>query len=123
MTKEDLRMLHDEWGFNAVRLGVMWVAVEAVEGVINNTFLKQIRDISDTMFEHGIYTLLDGHQDLLGPDLCGEDLQWAMRKISPMSILTSIKRTRFPSPLLFLTSHVTLLRDTQTTASASNTFH
>ena len=27
------------------------------------------------MFEHGIYTLLDGHQDLLGPDLCGRGFQ------------------------------------------------
>ena len=68
LTAEDLRLLHDEWGFNAVRLGVMWVAVETVQGAINNTFLKRVRGISDIMYEHGIYTLLDGHQDLLGPD-------------------------------------------------------
>jgi len=97
-------VLHDEWGFNAVRMGVMWVAVEGVQGVMNNTFLGRVRAISDTMFKHGIFTLLDGHQDLLGPDLCGEGFpQWAMRKLFAYEHFdVDNKFTQFPAPLPFV---------------------
>lgn len=103
LTDKDLRMLHDDWGFNAIRLGVMWVAVEGVQGETNHTYLKILRNISDRMFHHGIYTLLDGHQDLLGPDLCGEGFpQWAMRRLFEYQHFDIDNPfTRFPLPLPF----------------------
>ena len=81
LTPKDMKLLHDEWGFNAVRLGVMWVAVEPTNGTINTTYLQSVKNVSDLLFEHGLYTLVDGHQDLLGRDLCGEGFpQWAVRR-------------------------------------------
>jgi endoglycosylceramidase len=41
MTDKDIDDLV-EWGFNFVRLGVMWEAVETSEGVYNETYLDEI---------------------------------------------------------------------------------
>ena len=103
LTKTDMSNLHNEWGFNAVRLGVMWVAVEPTKGAINSTYLQNVRELSDLLFEHGLYTLVDGHQDVLGPDLCGEGFPlWAVRRAFE---LQKFDRTgafsHFPLPWLF----------------------
>jgi hypothetical protein len=60
------------WGFNLVRLGVMWEAVERVEGQYNDTYLSQITDLINKLGSKGIYTLIDGHQDVFGRRTCGE---------------------------------------------------
>jgi len=65
---EDLR----SWGFNVVRLGVMWPGVEPAPGQINATYLGEIRRIASELAAHGIYTLVDLHQDLLSRHFCGE---------------------------------------------------
>jgi len=63
-----------QWGFNVVRLGVMWPGVEIVNGVYNQTYLEIIQKIVDTLAKEGIYTILDLHQDLFNRKFCGEGI-------------------------------------------------
>jgi len=50
-----------EWGFNFVRLGVMWEAVEYAPGSYNDTYLDEIETLINKLGERGIYTLVDAH--------------------------------------------------------------
>ena len=66
-------------GFNAVRLGVIWKAVEPQPGVYDDTYLAHIRDEIQTLSEHGIATLVDFHQDLYNEVYQGEGApDWAV---------------------------------------------
>lgn len=49
------------WGFNVVRLGVMWQAVETAPGVYNDTYLDELEALINKMGEKGIYSLMDAH--------------------------------------------------------------
>ena len=61
------------WGFNVVRLGVMWVGVEPGErGNYNQTYLDQIEIIVDTLAADDISVVLDFHQDIWHRKFCGE---------------------------------------------------
>ena len=51
-------------GFNAVRVGVEWAAVEPQPGVIDYAYLAAIDETVQTLARHGIVSLLDMHQDL-----------------------------------------------------------
>ncbi|CAM9399182.1 unnamed protein product, partial [Discosporangium mesarthrocarpum] len=62
------------WGFNVVRLGVLWPGVEPERGVYNHTYLEAIDDIIAILARHGIYTMVDFHQDLLTRKFCGEGI-------------------------------------------------
>lgn len=62
------------WGFNLVRLGVMWEAVETAPGVYNETYLKEVDSLITKMGEQGIYTLVDAHQDVMARVICGEGM-------------------------------------------------
>lgn len=62
------------WGFNFVRLGVMWEAVETAPGVYNNTYLEGIDKLITKLGEQGIYTLVDAHQDVMARAVCGEGM-------------------------------------------------
>ncbi|CAN5709972.1 hypothetical protein BH09ACT8_BH09ACT8_44520 [soil metagenome] len=50
-------------GFNAVRLGVIWEAVEPQPGVIDYDYLNSIKQTAQTLADHGIYVMIDMHQD------------------------------------------------------------
>ena len=79
MAEEDF-VLMEELGMNVLRLGVMWPGVEPLEGHYNETYLDQIEEIVNLGSQHGIYTLLDMHQDGLSEFFCGEGLPtWAVR--------------------------------------------
>lgn len=71
MTEKDIDNLV-EWGFNFVRLGVMWEAVERVEGEYDVKYLKEVDDLINRLAAKGIYTLVDAHQDAGFRDNCGE---------------------------------------------------
>ncbi len=68
---EDISNL-GRWGFNAVRLGVMWHGVEPTEGQYNQTYLQVMRTLVDTLHAQGIYTIIDFHQDIIAERWCGE---------------------------------------------------
>lgn len=62
-----------QWGFNVVRLGVMWPGVEPKErGNYNYTYLGQIEKIVNNLAAEDIYTVLDFHQDIWHRKFCGE---------------------------------------------------
>ena len=50
-------------GFNVVRLGFQWKALEPRPGSYDDRYLDQVADTVDVLARHGIYTLLDFHQD------------------------------------------------------------
>ncbi len=51
-------------GFNAMRLGVIWAAVEPQPGTYDDAYLASIAQTVQTLGAHGIVSLLDFHQDL-----------------------------------------------------------
>ncbi len=71
MTDKDIDDLVS-WGFNFVRLGVMWEAVERSPGVFNTTYLEECGKLINRLGEKGIYTLVDAHQDVFARRMCGE---------------------------------------------------
>lgn len=60
VTDKDIDDLVD-WGFNFVRLGVMWEAVERSPGVYNDTYLLEVDKLITRLGDKGIYTMVDAH--------------------------------------------------------------
>ena len=60
MNEDDIKSLQS-WGFNFVRLGVMWEAVEREQGKYDFDYLNKVNDLITKLGEHGIYTLVDAH--------------------------------------------------------------
>jgi endoglycosylceramidase len=73
LTDQDIDQLV-AWGFNLVRLGVMWEAVETAPGVYNQTYLLEVDKLITKLGKKGIYTLVDAHQDVLARQICGEGM-------------------------------------------------
>jgi endoglycosylceramidase len=62
-----------------VRLGIIWKAVEPRPGAYDDGYVAQIRAAQQTLARHGIYTLLDWHQDLMNERFGGEGFpDWAV---------------------------------------------
>lgn len=80
LSVEDMANLRS-WGFNMVRLGMMWSATTpSGPGQFNTSYLTNVRGLVESMGEFGIYTLLDGHQDLFSRKFCGEGVpDWAVQ--------------------------------------------
>ncbi|CAH8638940.1 unnamed protein product [Heterobilharzia americana] len=64
LNRTQMRMFKD-WGINVIRLQVMWSGLFPARSVINSTYLDQIEKIIKLSGEHGIYLILDMHQDVL----------------------------------------------------------
>jgi endoglycosylceramidase len=66
-------------GFTTVRLGLIWKAVEPQPGVYDTAYLRRIRHTTKVLARHGIWTLLDFHQDLYNEKFQGEGApDWAV---------------------------------------------
>lgn len=77
--EEVIKTLADN-GFNIVRLGLTWDAVEPHPGEYNEEYLAKVRRVADLCEKYGIYFYLDMHQDLYsgGKDLAGDGApEWA----------------------------------------------
>ena len=59
-------------GFNVVRLGVIWAGVEPQPGVYDTAYIDSIQQTVQTLANHGIYTILDFHQDEYSSEYGGE---------------------------------------------------
>lgn len=68
--EQDAQNMHD-LGLNIVRLGHSWAGAEPVRGEYNETFLEIMKEQTKIAEEHGLYVLVDVHQDLLAKQLCG----------------------------------------------------
>ncbi len=67
-------------GFNAVRVGVIWKAVEPRPGAYDDAYLHEIARTVATLARHGIVSLLDFHQDMYNERFQGEGApDWAVR--------------------------------------------
>jgi endoglycosylceramidase len=54
------------WGFNCIRLGVIWDGVEPKPGNYDEKYLDKVEEHVNWAAQHGLYILLDMHQDLYG---------------------------------------------------------
>jgi endoglycosylceramidase len=76
---DDAAFLHSI-GFNAVRVGVIWKAVEPQPGVYDATYLNHVAATVTTLARYGIVSLLDFHQDLFNELFQGEGApDWAVQ--------------------------------------------
>jgi endoglycosylceramidase len=67
-------------GFNAVRVGVIWKAVEPRPGAYDNSYLNHIAATVNVLARHGIVSLLDFHQDMYNERFQGEGApDWAVQ--------------------------------------------
>ncbi len=67
-------------GFNVVRLGVIWAGVEPTPGEYNAAYIASIQQTVNMLAAHGIYTIIDMHQDLYSASLGGEGApEWATK--------------------------------------------
>eukprot|EP00026_Physarum_polycephalum_P007748 Phypoly_transcript_07814.p1 GENE.Phypoly_transcript_07814~~Phypoly_transcript_07814.p1 ORF type:complete len:482 (+),score=58.45 Phypoly_transcript_07814:61-1506(+) len=90
--EQDLEYL-EEWGLNVVRLGVMWPGVEPTRNQFNTTYLEIVEQVIANMSQHGIYALIDCHQDDLSEKFCGEGVPlWAAQP-------NNASDAKFPLPI------------------------
>jgi len=67
-------------GFNTVRVGVIYKAVEPQPGVYDDAYLQRIENTVEILGRHGIYSLVDFHQDLYNERFQGEGWpDWAVQ--------------------------------------------
>lgn len=59
------------WGFNAVRLGINWSALEPSPGKYDTDYLQDLDLRLQYAKQYGIYVILDMHQDLYGKKFGG----------------------------------------------------
>lgn len=72
MVEKDFSDL-ESWGFNFIRLGLMWPGVMPESSQqVNTSYLEVIEQLVSNGVSHNILTLLDLHQDLMSPFFCGE---------------------------------------------------
>ncbi len=65
------------WGFNCVRLGVIWDGLEPEPGVYDKEYLQGIDDRIRWAAENNIYVILDMHQDLYSVLFSDGAPEWA----------------------------------------------
>lgn len=66
------------WGFDAVRLAWFWDGLEHTRGHIDPHYVDEIAREGRVLSDHGIYTLLEAHQDLYGAPVRGRGFpDWA----------------------------------------------
>ncbi len=90
--KDDIENLINS-GMNVVRLGCMMPGLFPTNSTPSEIYLKQINNISQLLFQHNIYTIIDLHQDVLAPKLCGEGTPDWMLNVSSLDAMV------MPEPL------------------------
>ncbi|MCX6226975.1 MAG: cellulase family glycosylhydrolase [Bacteroidia bacterium] len=65
------------WGFNCIRLGVIWDGAEPEPGKYDEAYLNKIETMVNRAAARGIYVLLDMHQDLYGRQFSDGAPAWA----------------------------------------------
>jgi hypothetical protein len=59
-------------GFNVLRLGTTWAAIESSPTVYNDAFIARLFSLMDRLYSQGIYAIVDMHQDVWGESLGGD---------------------------------------------------
>jgi endoglycosylceramidase len=80
ITREQVLRLSADWGFNFVRLLILWAGVEPEPGVYDTDYLDRVEERLDWFHEAGIRVMLDMHQDVYSEFTCGDGApEWAVR--------------------------------------------
>ena len=66
-----------QWGFNCIRLGIIWDGLEPEPGQYNEDYLKEIDKRIQWAADNNIYVFLDMHQDLYGAKYSDGAPDWA----------------------------------------------
>jgi endoglycosylceramidase len=66
-----------QWGFNCIRLGIIWDGAEPEPGKYDEAYLEKIQILVNRAASHGIYVMLDMHQDLYGRQFSDGAPAWA----------------------------------------------
>jgi endoglycosylceramidase len=93
------------FGFNAVRLGFIWEGFEPRRGVFEGNYLNRLVAVERLFARHGIYVLIDSHQDDLSSRFHGEGFpEWAVYTDGlsdcPPSVLAALGDQRICSPAM-----------------------
>ncbi len=75
-TEEDFAAMRD-WGFNVVRLGVIWDGLEPQPGMYDEDYLKGIDQRIEWARQNHLYVFLDMHQDLYSVQFSDGAPEWA----------------------------------------------
>jgi endoglycosylceramidase len=89
-----------EHGFNSVRLGTIYGAVEPQPGSYDDAYLDRIAAVQRTLARQKIFSMLDFHQDLYNERFSGEGFpDWAVNDDGlPAEPLTGFPGTYLTSP-------------------------
>jgi len=60
------------WGIDAMRVPFTWAALEPVEGQDDQAWLSRYAELLGAAWAHGIYTIIDFHQDIYSEVYCGD---------------------------------------------------
>ena len=66
-----------KWGFNCIRLGIIWDGLQPEPGIYNEEYLKEIDKRIKWAEDNGLYVFLDMHQDLYGAKFSDGAPDWA----------------------------------------------
>lgn len=67
------------WGFNVVRLGVIWEGIEPTRGEIDGSYLDRVEELVRQFTDSGIHVFIDMHQDLYSREFDGDGApSWAV---------------------------------------------
>ncbi|MBI4706066.1 MAG: cellulase family glycosylhydrolase [Deltaproteobacteria bacterium] len=69
---EDFARVRADWGMNALRLLILWAAIEPEPGAWDLGYLAQVRKRLDWAEQAGLRVVLDMHQDLYGEGFGGD---------------------------------------------------
>ncbi len=72
LTEADCLFLGRDLGFNLLRLPVNWSGIEPQKGKYQEAYFKRVEAVVTACHRHGVYTLLDLHQDAWSKEI-GED--------------------------------------------------
>ena len=88
-------------GLSAVRVGVIWKALEPEPGVFDDSYLASIASTVSMLGSHGIVSLLDFHQDMYNEEFQGEGApDWAVDQSGPIFPLLGFSANYFLLPAL-----------------------
>jgi len=78
LTAADFRRMRS-WGFNTIRLGVIWAGLEPQPGQIDQDYINHLQAIVALAARERFWVLLDMHQDLYAERFTGEGApEWAV---------------------------------------------
>jgi endoglycosylceramidase len=81
----DAYMAHAaKWGIDVMRVPFTWAALEPVEGTNDADWLSRYDQLVASAWSHGIWTILDFHQDVYSEVFCGDGFPgWTVNDAGP----------------------------------------